>query len=394
MGQLDHPELGQGSFDDCVVTFYRAPRSYTGEDLVEISIHGGNYLQEKLLQVLSRQPGVRLADPGEFTLRAFLNGKLDLTRAEAVADLIHARDAAAHRSARHQLHGELFQTLLGYRDRLVHVLAQLEAELDFSDQEIDLTPPTEHLPVLDDLLVDIKRLLASFFYGRRIQEGFRVPLVGPPNVGKSTLFNSLAGHSRAIVNPVAGTTRDTIEWSMRLGEHTLVLIDTAGLHRAADQVERDGIQRAREELERADLILSLESPDIPAPDLPANLEVPILPVFTKSDLSLPSKPGRQICVSGLKGTGLDTLRDHMEKTIRKLRPETGGVILTNQRHADILERFQGQLQRTHRAFSSETPVEYLAADLRSALDILGEITGETTPDDILNHIFHQFCIGK
>jgi len=393
-GRLNHPDLGDDVFDDCVVTFFKSPASATGEDLVEISIHGGEYLQKTLLKALTHQPGVRLADPGEFTLRAFLNGRIDLTRAEAVADLIHARDVASHRAARQQLHGALAQRLESYRQQIMDILVQIEVELDFSEHEIDFTPLEAHSAILDGVLADVRSLLKTHFYGRRIQEGFRVPLIGVPNAGKSTLFNALLGHERAIVNDTPGTTRDTIEASFSLGAHTLILVDTAGVHSADDQIEQSGIDRSLEELQRADLVLLVNSTDTPGAKLELPPATPAIAVHTKCD----TDSGTEIDglpVSGKTAEGLDELLSAIQTRIDALAAGLGdGVVLTHYRHSEILERFADQLQAAQKAVLDGLGPEYVAADLRESLHVLGELTGETTPEDILNTIFAGFCVGK
>jgi len=393
-GHLKHADLSGETFDDCVATYFPGPNSYTGEDILELSIHGGAYLQERLLAVLSGISGVRLADPGEFTLRAFLAGRLDLTQAEAVADLIHARDSAAHRSARHQLHGELDGLLQGFKAVLVQVLTQIEAELDFSDQEIDFTPLETHTPTLTGLQARVQQLLNTYFYGKRVVEGFRVPLVGPPNAGKSTLFNALLGHSRAIVNPEPGTTRDTIETTMVLDDHSVVLVDTAGLRDTENLIEQDGVDRSLEELQRADLVIAVDSPDTAPTRVELPVDTPLLRVFTKSDIAPKDPDPASLTVSGKTGIGLAELKQQIARHLDGLRRTSSSVIITNQRHVNVLEAFAGRVEAVLVAIQDQRGPEYVAADLHQALQVLGEITGETTPDEILGNIFNNFCIGK
>ena len=394
-GRLTHPTLGDGDFDDCVVTYFQAPHSATGEDVIEISIHGGAYLQQKLLEVLLLAPRVRSAGAGEFTFRAFLHGKIDLSRAEAVVDLIHAKDAVAHRVARNQLQGGLRKLVGSMDSELVRVLTLLEAELDFSDQEIDFTPLDAFRPQIEGLLSTINRLLESYFYGRRLEEGFRVPIVGAPNSGKSSLFNLLLGEDRAIVTQRAGTTRDTIEKTIIIAGHSVILVDTAGLRETHDEIEAFGIDRSHEELERADLIILLHAPDTDCIPPLAHIEVPYIIVYNKVDLIGSPPEGKDIYLSCTKSSGLVDLREALySHIINMVSVGVGGVVLNNERHRSVFLRFKSQLEACLAAIELQVGPEYLASDIRLALDILGEISGKTTPEDVLNQIFAGFCVGK
>ncbi|MCF7826022.1 MAG: tRNA uridine-5-carboxymethylaminomethyl(34) synthesis GTPase MnmE [Candidatus Marinimicrobia bacterium] len=394
-GKLKHPALSEGEFDDCVVTYFKGPHSVTGEDLVEISIHGGAYLQQKLLEVLLRAPGVRAASAGEFTLRSFLSGRIDLSRAEAVADLIHAKDAAAHKNARNQLLGNLKNLVGSISEKLIHSLTVIEAELDFSDQEIDFTPSSALLGPLFEIRETTSALLETYFYGRRLEEGIRVPLVGAPNSGKSSLFNLLVGEERAIVTSHAGTTRDTIEKTIVVAGHSVILVDTAGLRETENEAELSGVDRSLDEIESADLVLLVH-----APDTETNLDhdlttTPYISVFNKLDLVSRAPDGMDISLSCTTGEGLDLLRSTLyEQVINMVNKGVGGVVLNSERHRDVFIRFKGQVSACIDSVQSEYGPEYIASDLRAALDILGEITGKTTPDDILNQIFSGFCVGK
>lgn len=394
-GKLIHPELGDGEFDNCVITFFKGPRSVTGEDLVEISIHGGAYLQQKLLEVLLCDPQIRAASAGEFTFRSFLNGKIDLSRAEAVADLIHAKDAASHKNAQHQLQGGLQHLVSLMSNKLIDILAVLEAELDFSDQEIVFTPLLNHIAPLTELINTTNSLLETYFYGRRLEEGFRIPLVGSPNSGKSSIFNLLLGEDRAIVTPQAGTTRDTIEKTIVIAGHSIVLVDTAGLRETDDSSELSGVDRSKDEIERADLILLVHAPDT-VDIYPEHInKTPQIIIYNKVD-SVSTRPkDKDLYLSCSTLEGLETLKEilytHVVNTINK---GVGGVVLSGERHRDIFKRFNDQLSISVASISSNYGPEYIASDLRLALDVLGEITGKTTPDDILNRVFGGFCVGK
>lgn len=394
-GKLGHPELSEGEFDDCIVTFFKGPNSVTGEDLVEISIHGGAFLQQKLLEVLLRAPGIRAAGAGEFTFRSFLSGRIDLSRAEAVADLIHAKDAAAHKNARNQLAGNLRLLVKSMSSKLIDILALLEAELDFSDQEIEFSPPQALLDPIGELKTTTDSLLDTYFYGRRLEEGFRVPLVGAPNSGKSSLFNLLLGEERAIVTPQAGTTRDTIEKTIVVAGHSVVLVDTAGLRDAENEAELSGVDRSLDEIGNADLVIMVHAPDTDT-SIPDDLiNTPYITVFNKLDLVSSPPEDIDVAISCTSKTGLEDLKNTLyTHVINMVSVGVGGVVLNRERHRDVFIRFRDQLITSASSIENDLGPEYVASDLRLALDILGEITGKTTPDDILNQIFSGFCVGK
>lgn len=394
-GTLIHPDLAVGEFDDCIVTYFKAPHSATGEDLIEISIHGGAYLQQKLMEVLLSAPKIRAAGAGEFTLRAFLSGRIDLSRAEAVADLIHAKDSAAHKNAIHQLGGSLRTLVQSMSEDLIKTLTIIEAELDFSDQEIDQTPLSDLLAPLVKLLKTTEDLLETYFYGRRLEEGFRVPLIGAPNSGKSSLFNLLLGEDRAIVTSRPGTTRDTIEKTIIVAGHSVVLIDTAGLRKTDIEAEISGVDRSKEEIEAADLVILVHAPDTKSASLEKDINTPQITVFNKIDTITTTPTGKDTYLSCTTGEGLDQLKQLLyAQVINMVNAGVGGVILNSERHRDVFKRFSLQLSAGVAAIKGEVGPEYVASDLRLALDILGEITGKTTPDDILNQIFSGFCVGK
>ncbi len=394
-GKLKHPSLSEGDFDDCIITFFKGPNSVTGEDLVEISIHGGAFLQQKLLEVLLRAPKLRAAGAGEFTFRSFLSGRIDLSRAEAVAAIIRAKDAAAHKNAQNQLQGNLRKLVEKMSEKLITSLTVLEAELDFSDQEIDFSPPEALVTPLLELSQTTQSLLETYFYGRRLEEGFRVPLVGAPNSGKSSLFNLLLGQERAIVTSLAGTTRDTIENTILVAGHSVVLVDTAGLREGRDEAEISGIDRSFNEIELADLVVLVQAPDTAPPkDLPL-INKPQITVYNKIDLDKDPPPNKDIYLSCATGEGTGELREAIYSHIVNMVSEgVEGVVLNNERHRDVFLRLKDQLDVCVAAIQGELGPEYIASDLRVALDILGEITGRTTPDDILGRIFSGFCIGK
>lgn len=381
-----------------VVTYFPGPSSATGEDVIEISLHGGEYLQQELLRSLSNQTGVRLATPGEFSLRAFLNNKIDLSRAEGIAETIHAQDAAAHRLGQNHLHGGIPKFLDQIKHDLIQIITVIEAELDFSDQEIASTPARNHLVQIKSIKSRVQTLLDTFYYGQRLMEGFRVPLIGATNTGKSSIFNILSGFDRAIVTEIPGTTRDTIEARLSIAGHTVILIDTAGIRDQHEPIEGLGISRTLDEMEKADIIIVVESPDAPREKINFPPGIPAIRVFNKCDLDFPAAAvvGLYDVVASCKtGAGIASLKQKLAEALLSIRQEAdGGLVIASQRQADTLQRFCAVCESAEISINDHVHLEYLASDLRNALSVLGEITGETTPDDILVEIFNTFCIGK
>ncbi|MBV9659259.1 MAG: tRNA uridine-5-carboxymethylaminomethyl(34) synthesis GTPase MnmE [Verrucomicrobia bacterium] len=391
--------------DDVLVALHRAPRSYTGEDLVELTCHGGILLTQRVLETLLAA-GAQPARPGEFTERAFLHGKLDLTQAEAVMDVISAGTDLALRAAREQLAGRLGARVGDLRADLLGLVAHLEAYIDFPDEDIDPDTGAKFLARLDAALATLDALLATADQGRILREGVRTVIFGEPNVGKSSLLNALVGHDRAIVSPTPGTTRDTIEEFINVRGLPLRLIDTAGLRESADAVERAGIARTRQSLAQADLAqhvvdASQSSPTVkeinaePLPDAPASLLI-----FNKIDLGLDPcwnapKFAGAIRVSCRTGAGLDALADAIYATV------TGGQVAwnpgaaaINARHQDCLRRARAALVTAREALTRAEPPEIVALELRAALDAIGEVIGGADTEEILGEIFAKFCIGK
>ncbi len=386
--------------DEVLLTFFPAPASYTGEDTIEISCHGGLLITRKVLDRLL-QVGARHAAPGEFTQRAFLHGKLDLTQAEAVMDLISAQTDRALHAAHRQLDGALGRHILALQQDLLAILAHIEAYIDFPDDDID--PDTGHalLARLESLQRQLLALLATAHHGRLLREGVRTVLVGAPNAGKSSLLNQLLGFERAIVSDLPGTTRDTIEEVINLHGFPLRLIDTAGLRSApCDPIEAAGIARTHSQLASADLILTVVDASLPPPpplDLPPNPNTRHLLVLHKSDL--PRHPAWQyssgVPVSSHTGAGLPDLAQLIAATIAD-----GGEALAqmdvavNARHQACLLRAQAALQSAHAALSQQASAEFVALDLHLALEALGDVVGRLDVEDLLGAIFSQFCIGK
>lgn len=391
--RLRHPG-SRDPLDEALVVWLPGPHTFTGEDQAEIHAHGGPAVRGALLRALAAVPGCRPAQAGEFTRRAFLNGRMDLTRVEGLADLIAAETEAQRRQALRQLEGRLGVRVEGWRERLIAALASLEAVLDFSD-EGDV--PTSGLEAeaagsAAALAAEIGAELAGARHGERVREGFVVVLAGPTNAGKSSLLNAVARRDVAIVSELPGTTRDAIEVRCNLGGLPVTLIDTAGLRPTADPVEREGIARTRARAASADLVLWLEAPDVAPEPPPGDLgEAPSLRVATKADLGVPGA-GDAAPVSARTGQGLPELLAVVEERLRGACP-SGDALVTRERHRLALVSCREALQRVGPALAGGG-VELAAEDLRLALRALGQITGRVDVEDVLDALFAGFCIGK
>lgn len=380
--------------DDVVITLWKTPHSYTGEDMAEISCHGNPLIIDRII----RATDFRMAQPGEFTQRAFLNGKLDLTQAEAVLDIIHARSERSLAAAQRIKKGHLGQQLLLHRETLLQTLSHLEAYIDFPDEDIE--PDTgQHLrDQIQTLHTAITSLLRTAEEGRRLREGVEVVLAGAPNAGKSSLLNALLGHDRAIVSDTPGTTRDTIEASLLIDGIQVRLIDTAGLHESHDTLENLGIERTLTALREADLILHLIDSTHPAPPataLPPG--TPSLTCLTKCDLPPHDAPFPRdtLHLSSKTGNGLDTLRHRISSTLSLSESLISNeLVAINTRHETCLEHASHSLTEALARFDEQAPPEVIASDLRHALHAIGEIVGQTTNEDMLDRLFQSFCIGK
>jgi tRNA modification GTPase len=385
------------AIDEVLIVVHRAPASYTGEDLVEISCHGGTLVTAKVLEACLRA-GARAARPGEFTERAFLNGKMDLTQAEAVIDLIRAKTDLALRSATEQLEGRLGERIKSIRDALVDLVAQLEAAIDFPEEGI---APEEGEPLrarLDAICDQISALLATADQGRILREGVRAVIYGATNAGKSSLLNRLLGYERVIVSETHGTTRDTIEETINLRGVPIRLLDTAGLRSSADGVERAGIARTEKSLRTADLLLHVVDRNAPKPshfDTRGQNGNEII-LLNKSDLPEHSDwhTSSALRISCMTGEGLPALEDEILARVAKqnLRPESALTI--NTRHRDCLRRALEGCDRAATALNNETAPEYVVVDLKEALNAVGEVIGAVGVEQILDSVFSQFCIGK
>ncbi len=394
---------GDALLDEAIVSFFRAPHSYTGEDVVEVSCHGSSYILERLIQLLV-DGGARIASPGEFTQRAFTNGRLDLSQAEAVADLISAQSRAAHDVAINQLRGGFSSQLYQLRERLLKLTSLLELELDFSDHDdLQFADRSELLVLADTIDSHLLSLADSFQAGQAIRQGIPVVLVGETNVGKSTLLNRLLGEERAIVSDIHGTTRDTIEETLSLHGVQFRFIDTAGLRSTDDPVEQCGIERTHDALQRARVIVWITD------QRPSNSQInemlqladttPLITVQNKADLLSPAEQEPWTCpmlfISARKGIGISELKEQVFRAARIPDLDAMPVVVTSVRHYDALLRAQADLQRAIRALQGGLSADLVSEDLRAVLHTLGEITGgEITSSETLAHIFQHFCVGK
>jgi tRNA modification GTPase len=386
--------------DQAVVTYFPAPASYTGEDVVELSAHGNPVVLRRIVEE-AIAAGARAAAPGEFTLRAFLNGRIDLTQAEAIADLIDAATPLQVRSAFDQLQGTLTRTIAGIDAALFDLIARLEASVDFPDEGYHFVNPSEAAAAIDAIAARTAALLSTARRGRLIREGLQIAIVGRPNVGKSSLFNALVGAERAIVTPVAGTTRDLVTESVDLLGLRTTLIDSAGVRQSTDPVEREGVERARAAARVADL--SLVVVDRSSPWDASDEEILAAPgagrhllVANKSDLPPAWQRADAVNVSATTGAGVDELRariaDALDFDEQSERPD-----MTNVRHIALVEQAHAALMRARRAAGDNQVAlseEFVLADLQQARAALEEVAGRRAPDDLLAHIFERFCIGK
>lgn len=388
---------GEFDIDRAIVLYYRAPHSYTGEDLVEIHCHGGEAISRRALELLLKN-GARPAEPGEFTFRAFINGKMDLTQAEAVADLVASESELARRNALAQLNGGLSRFVAEVRDRLLNTLAEVEAEIEFPEDE----PFEIDYDSWQRRLSDEKRLIDEMIVrgslGRVVREGFRVTIAGPPNSGKSTLLNALLGEDRAIVHHTAGTTRDALRESIEIGGIRVWLTDTAGLRDGAGEVEAEGISRARREIETADLVIYLfdlclgSDREKAVQTIGADFKGDLIVAGNKLDLCEGMEFVPDIRISALRGDGLNQLRKMIADRALKQSPESG--LIASRRHLESLEAVSASLERAVEISSFRGETEIMALEIREALVSLGNIIGEGLGEEALNLIFSRFCIGK
>lgn len=389
------------TLDEVLCSVFRAPHSFTGEDTVEVACHGSLYIQQTLLQWLV-DAGGRIACPGEFTRRAFLNGRMDLTQAEAVADLIAARSKAEKDLALSQLRGAVSDELTRLRERLLHFTSLIELELDFADhEELEFADRSELKSLAAEIEKKLQALIRSFRTGNAIRNGIAVAIVGAPNVGKSTLLNALLGEQRAIVSDIQGTTRDTIEDTLLLDGILFRLIDTAGLRRSDDELENLGMERSRKAAEKAQIVVHVSEPT-PNPSLKGGelegISGSIIEVLNKSDLvgdgvSLQGETnGSRLSISAKSGN-IEPLKRELVRVAREAM-EPAAVMLSNARHYEAVCRAHEAIVRVQEGLAQGLSGELLSLDLQDCLSALGEVTGQITNQEVLNNIFSKFCIGK
>lgn len=398
------------AIDEVVVIFYKSPNSYTKEDMVEINCHGGIYVSQRILE-LTIKNGARLAQPGEFTFRAFLNGRIDLSQAEAVADLIHARTEASLQASYSQIEGKLSQKIMEISKRLIDFCSLLELELDFSEEDVEFVDRNEFVKQLKAGQQELEELISTYKIGRIAREGIKLVIAGRPNVGKSSLLNKLTREERAIVTEFPGTTRDPLEVQLDMSGILFRIFDTAGIKEATDRIEQEGIRRAKKHIESADIIIHLfdgsqllEKEDYELMETIQRLKPTILlRVVNKSDLQqqiesekINSDGITVFSISAIDGNGIDRLEKELFRSVL----ENGNsifsekVLVTNVRHWEALTKALEGMQNALIETEKGSSVEFIALYLRDALNYLGQITGKVTSEDILNNIFSKFCIGK
>ena len=406
--------VGDGKvFDQVLLSIFKNPHSYTGEDIVEISCHGSTYIQQQIIQLVLRK-GCRMAQAGEFTLRAFLNGKLDLSQAEAVADLISSDNEASHQIAMQQMRGGFSNEIDKLREELLNFASLIELELDFAEEDVEFADRTQFNELLTRIEFVLKRLIDSFAVGNVIKNGIPVAIVGEPNVGKSTLLNALLNEERAIVSEIAGTTRDTIEDELVIGGIGFRFIDTAGIRETKDVVESIGIKKTFEKIEQAQVVVYIvDSSQLSVVGLNTELEKiknkfplkPLIVVLNKVDKVAEEKiktivnqlttDNRQlITISAKQKSGIEELKNQLLSFVNTGALRNNETIVTNTRHYDSLLKALEEIQKVKFGMQSNLSSDLMAIDIKQALYYFGEITGEVTNDELLGNIFANFCIGK
>lgn len=396
---------GEEIIDEVLVSLFVAPNSYTRENSVEISTHNSKYIIERVVNLLIKK-GARAARPGEFTLRAFLNGGMDLSQAEAVADLIASNSAASHQVAMQQMRGGFSNQLKSLREDLIHFASLIELELDFSEEDVEFANRDQLKNLINKIQVIVQKLIQSFEQGNVLKNGVPVVIAGKPNVGKSTLLNTFLNEERAIVSDIAGTTRDTIEDEINIHGVTFRFIDTAGIRETADVIEAKGVERTREKMKQARLIIYLFDPtqdkveEVQA-QLPEieRLQIPFVTIINKSDLLSEAQKDvynvlNPLYISAKEQIGVEELKDELINRVQLGNLNTDDVMVTNIRHVEALQKTADSLERVIYGIDNPVTSDFLAMDIRQALYHLGEITGSVSTDDLLDNIFSKFCIGK
>ena len=403
---VEHEQL----VDQVVVVKFAAPHSYTGEDMVEISCHGSVYIQKKIVELLVEN-GCRMALPGEFTQRAFLNGKLDLPQAEAIADLIDSQSETTHKLAVNQLKGGFSKKLAQLREQLVHIASLIELELDFSEEDVEFANRDELNDLLQSLQSEVMRLIRSFKIGNVLKNGIPVAIVGKPNVGKSTLLNAILRHDRAIVSQIPGTTRDTIEDTFVIDGTLFRFIDTAGIRESEDEIENFGIQRTYQAIQTASVILymfdvstsKVEDVETELADFRAHVDMQdkhLVIIANKMDelQEIPAQFSQWqdmnvLFVSAKRNVNMDSIEQQLKEFVENYQLSDCSL-LTNERHYELLSSINNSIERIREGMRTEIPTDLLAEDVRAALYDLGCLTGTISTNDILNNVFSKFCIGK
>jgi len=418
---------GKQVLDEVLVSIFIGPRSYTRENVVEISTHGSAFIIESIIKLLIRK-GARPANPGEFTLRAFLNGQLDLSQAEAVADLIASNSQASHQVAMQQMRGGFSSELQHLRDQLIHFASMIELELDFGEEDVEFANRDDLKGLIYQIQRILHRLIQSFEQGNVMKNGVPVVIAGKPNVGKSTLLNALLNEERAIVSEIAGTTRDTVEDHMIIGGINFRFIDTAGIRDTEDIIEAKGVERTHEKIKQAKLIIYLVDPEQEVDEIVEQIKyleslgIPFLTVVNKEDLvtsefeeqlsvisyhpiaiglSVASDLGNRqqatdniLYISAKNKTGIEELKSEILRKVNLHSINTDDVLVSNIRHLEALQKTEESLHRVLQNIDQPITSDFLASDIKQALYYLGEITGQVTTDDLLETIFSKFCIGK
>lgn len=399
--------------DECVATVFRAPRSYTKEDVVELSCHGSQYILNQVVK-LFLGAGVRFAEPGEYTMRAFLHGQMDLVQAEAVADLIASETKAQHDIAMHQMRGGFSKSITILRDQLIHFASMLELENDFGEEDVEFADRTELIKLADTSRRHIRELIQSFDYGNAMKQGVPVAIVGRPNVGKSTLLNTLLQEDKAIISDIPGTTRDVIEDTLTIEGVLYRFIDTAGLRSTTDKIESIGIEKTYQKIDQAKVIIymdEIEEDHVAIIDRYKNINLPTdtskIILLTKSDtfhachtydveeaVSTLLDRTPTISISAHNGTGIDILKKSLTSIVQSMHTQNSDVVVTNLRHYSALNKILGSLDNVSEGIPAGVSSDFIAMDIRHALHYIGEISGEVSTDDLLDNIFGNFCIGK
>jgi len=390
---------GENAIDDVIATIFRGPKSFTGEDIVEIACHGSTFIQQSIIELLL-QNGATMAQAGEFSKRAFFNGKMDLSQTEAIADLIHSTSSAAHQVAMNQMRGGFSNDLKVLREKLIHFASMIELELDFSEEDVEFADRTELHKLVSEVIEHVNKLAQSFKLGNAIKNGVQTVIVGRPNAGKSTLLNGLLNEERAIVSDIPGTTRDTLEESLTINGLEFKLIDTAGIREAKDTIEKLGIERTFEKINQSAIVVylydinSTTAEEVEKDLSTLNQNASIVVIANKADLSQTHVIENAILVSALKKEGIEGVKSALYNTVVEEGFNLESTIVTNARHYESLIRTNENLQKVIDGIDTGLSGDFVAMDIRQALHHLGTITGEISTDELLGNIFANFCIGK